>query len=45
MSFDESLNNMTQSCEMNLLKRYFDETKRKAKVRFYDAQFFVMELF
>ena len=31
---------MTQSCEMDLLVRYFDEAESKVKVRSYDAQLF-----
>ena len=40
VSFDESLNDMTQSYEMELLLRYFDEIYYKVKVRYYDSQFF-----
>ena len=37
VSFDESLNDMTQSCKMDLLLRYFDEIDFKVKVRYYDS--------
>ena len=40
ISFDESLNDMTQSCEMDLLIRYFDCSDDEVKTRFYDSQFF-----
>ena len=40
VSFDERLNDMTQSCEMDLLLRYFDEIDYKVKVRYYYSQFF-----
>ena len=40
VSFDERLNDMTQSCEMYLLLRYFDEIDYKVKVRYYYSQFF-----
>ena len=40
VSFDESLNEMTQSCEMDLLLRYCNEVDYKVKVRYYDSQFF-----
>ena len=29
---------MTQSCEMDLLARYFDETEEKVKIRYLDSQ-------
>ena len=32
-SFDESLNDMTQSCEMDPLLRYFDEIDCQVKVK------------
>lgn len=41
--FDESLNDMTQCCEMNLLVRNFDETAR-LKLDFMMRDFLVMEL-
>ena len=40
MSFDESLKDMTQSCEIDLLHRYFYEIDYKVKGRYYDSQFF-----
>ena len=39
ISFDESLNKVTQNCEMDLLVRYFDSLDEKVKVRFYDSRF------
>ena len=39
LSYDESLNPMTQSCEMDLLVRFFDETKESVKTRYLDSQF------
>ena len=38
ISYDESLNPMTQTCEIELLARYFDETE-KVKIRYLDSQF------
>ena len=38
ISYDESLNPMTQTCETELLARYIDETE-KVKVRYLDSQF------
>ena len=40
MSFDESLKDMTQSCEIDLLHRYFYEIDYKVKGRYYDSKFF-----
>ena len=37
VSFDESLNDMTQSCEMDLLLRYCDEVNYKVEVRYFDS--------
>ena len=39
LSYDESLNPMTQSCEMDLLVRFFDETEESVKTRYLDSQF------
>ena len=39
VSFDESLNDMTQSCEMDLLLRYCDEVNYKVEVRYFDSEF------
>ena len=30
---------MTQTCEMDLSARYFDETEEKVKIRYLDSQF------
>ena len=38
--FDESLTDMTQSCEMDLLLKCFDEIDYKVKVGYCDCQFF-----
>ena len=34
--YDESLNPMTQTCKMDLLACYFDETEEKVKIRYLD---------
>ena len=39
VSFDESLNKLTQNCEMDLLLRYFDSSDDRVKVRFYHSCF------
>ena len=39
ISYDESLNPVTQTCEMDLLARYFDETEERVKIRCLDSQF------
>ena len=39
LSYDESLNPMTQSCEMDLLVRFFDETEESVKTRYLNSQF------
>ena len=39
ISYDESLNKKTQSFEMDLLVRYFDETEERVKTRHRDSQF------
>ena len=39
VSFDESLNKVTQNCEMDLLLRYFDSSDDRVKVRYFDSQF------
>ena len=39
ISYDESLNLKTQSSEMDLLVRYFDEIELKVKTRYLDSQF------
>ena len=40
--FDESLNSQTQTCEMDLVIRYFNETKKRVDVRYFNSSFFVM---
>ena len=37
ISYDESLNFKSQTCEMELLARYFDETE-KIKIKYLDSQ-------
>ena len=39
ISFDESLNDVTQSCQMDVLIRYFDSIDRKVKMRYLDSSF------
>ena len=39
ISFDESLNKVTQDCDMDILIRYFDSTENLVKTRFYDSRF------
>ena len=39
-SFDESLNDVLQWCEMDLLFRYFDSDDFTVKIRYYDSRFF-----
>ena len=38
--FDESLNDVLQSCETDLLLRYFNSDDFTVKIRYYDSQFF-----
>ena len=40
VSFDESLNDALQSCEMDLLLRYFDSNDFTVKIHCYDSRFF-----
>ena len=40
VSFEESLNDMTQSCEMDRYSHTFDEIDCQVKVRYYDFHFF-----
>ena len=40
VSFDESLNDNTQSCKMDLLIRYFDAAVNKIKTCYLDSHFF-----
>ena len=37
--FDESLNDVTQSCLMDVLIRYFDSVDRKVKMQYLDSRF------
>ena len=39
VSFDESLNHTTQSCQMNLLLRYWDNHDQQEKLRYWDSKF------
>ena len=39
ISYDDSLYPITQTCEMDLLACYFDETEEKVKIRHLDSQF------
>ena len=39
ISFDESLNNITQNCQMDILVRYFDSIDHKVRVRYLDSKF------
>ena len=39
VSFDESLNHTTQSCQMDLLLRYWDNHDQQVKVRYWDSTF------
>ena len=39
ISFDESLNHITQSCQMDLLLRYWDNHDQQVKVRYWDSKF------
>ena len=38
-SFDESLNDVTQTTEMDLHVRYWDPIENRVKVRYYDSTF------
>ena len=37
--FDESLNEQTQNCEMDILIRYFDDIENMVKVRYLTSNF------
>ena len=39
ISYDESLNPVTETCEIDLLVRYFGETEENVKIRYLDSQF------
>ena len=38
ISFHESLNDITQNCQMDILVRYFDSIDRKVRVRYLDSK-------
>ena len=40
ISFDESLKDYTQNCQMDLLIRYFDHVEDRVKVCYLDSKFF-----
>ena len=40
ISFDESLNDSTQTCQMDLIVRYWDSQKNEVKVRYWDSELF-----
>ena len=39
MSFDESLNNINQKCQMDLIVRYWDEITQRVKVRYWETSY------
>ena len=39
MLFDESVNDVTQTCKMDLMIRYWGDGDKKVKVRFWDSRF------
>ena len=39
ISFDESLNDYTQNCQMDILIRYFDHVDDRVKTRYLDSNF------
>ena len=39
-SFDESLNEITQTCEMDLIVRYWNNDAQKVDVRYWGSSFF-----
>ena len=39
ISFDESLNDVTQNCQMDILVRFFDSITCNVKVRYLDSRF------
>ena len=39
VSFDESFNKKTQTCQMDLLIRYWNEIKSQVEVRYWDSTF------
>ena len=38
VSFDESLNKLTQTCQMDLIARYWHEADQQVKVRYWDSK-------
>ena len=40
LSFDESLNELSQSCEMDIIVRFWDNDSKKVQVRYWDSSFF-----
>ena len=40
ISFDESLNDYAQNCQMDILIRYFDHVEDRVNVRYKDSKFF-----
>jgi len=40
LSFDESLNEITQSCEMDIILRFWDMMENQVKIRYWDSAFF-----
>ena len=40
ISFDESLNDYTENCQINILIRYFDHVENRVKVLYLDSKFF-----
>ena len=41
MSFDENLNDITQTCEMDTLIRYFNSEEDQVKVHYWNSSFMV----
>ena len=41
VSHDESINEVTQNCQMDVLIRYIDEDGKQVKLRYLDSRFFV----
>ena len=39
ISYDESMNEVTQKCQMDVLIRYFDEDDKQVKLRYLDSHF------
>ena len=39
ISFDESLNDATQSCQMDLIVKYWDNTEQKTKARYWNTSY------